>query len=421
MGSVLEMLEGLDKKHNEIIAEMTSLHAQIEADGGGSSEDDQRKWSELGTEAARIRERRDHLLDIEEHARAAEAQRVRFEPLLHKQTAEDVGDDVDKRITAFAKAGLPNATEWAPKAIEFSFMGSPYARMTYLDLVKGTAGAGGNLVPTGFLPTLFRVLTEQAAVRETNARVIRTDSGENMPFPKLLSVGAAVIVGEGQAIPESDPAFGQVTLGAYKYANMMQVARELLEDSAIDIPSLLGEIAAQQIADGQGPHLVTGTGTGQPQGVTNANVLGVQGTTLAAINYAQLIGLFTSVRSPYRRNGYWLMNDATLAQLWQIVDTTGQPLLRQGGANSPFDFEIFGRPVVLDPSMPTSGAQAPVILFGDFSRYYVIRDVDGIRFERSDDFAFANDLVSFRVIFRSDAKQAVNDAAGSAVKALRLT
>jgi HK97 family phage major capsid protein len=420
MGSVLEMLETLDKKHNQVVDEMTALHAKIEADPDAASDDDNAKWVELGKEAKRIRERSDHLLEIEEVNRAREAQRERYTPLLQTQNASDMGDDIDKRITAFAKAGLPNASEWAPKAIEFSFIGSPWAKMTYADLVKGTASAGGNLVPTGFLPELFRVLTEQSAVRQTNARTIRTDSGENLPFPKLLTTGAAVIVGEGVAIPESDPTFGQVTLGAFKYANLMQVSRELLEDSAIDIPSLLGEIAATQIADGQGPHLVTGTGTGQPQGVTNANVLGVQGSTLAAISYAQLVSLFTSVRSAYRRNGYWLMNDAVLATIWQIVDANGQPLLRQA-ANAPFEFSLFGRPVVVDPNMPTTGAQAAVILFGDFSRYYVIRDVDGIRFERSDDFAFANDLVSFRVIFRSDAKQAVNDTAGSAVKALRLT
>jgi HK97 family phage major capsid protein len=46
------------------------------------------------------------------------------------------------------------------------------------------------------------------------------------------------------------------------------------------------------------------------------------------------------------------------------------------------------------------GADAISIAFGDFSAY--IRDVRGVRFERSDDFAFGNDLVSFRAILRTD-------------------
>ena len=46
-------------------------------------------------------------------------------------------------------------------------------------------------------------------------------------------------------------------------------------------------------------------------------------------------------------------------------------------------------------------ANAKSIIFGDLSRYFV-RIAGGIRFERSDDFAFQNDLVSFKVIVRLD-------------------
>ena len=42
-----------------------------------------------------------------------------------------------------------------------------------------------------------------------------------------------------------------------------------------------------------------------------------------------------------------------------------------------------------------------------------IRDVQGVRFERSDDFRFANDLVTFRVLLRTDSKQILNGASGA--------
>ena len=47
------------------------------------------------------------------------------------------------------------------------------------------------------------------------------------------------------------------------------------------------------------------------------------------------------------------------------------------------------------------GLGAKSILFGDMSRYWV-RQVGGLRFERSDDYAFANDLVTFRALARLD-------------------
>jgi HK97 family phage major capsid protein len=62
---------------------------------------------------------------------------------------------------------------------------------------------------------------------------------------------------------------------------------------------------------------------------------------------------------------------------------------------------LLGRPVVIDPNVAAPGANAKSVVFGDFSAYY-IRDVRGVRFERSDDFTFANDLVSFRAILRTD-------------------
>ena len=41
------------------------------------------------------------------------------------------------------------------------------------------------------------------------------------------------------------------------------------------------------------------------------------------------------------------------------------------------------------------------VLFGDFSAYY-IRDVRELRVERSDDYTFNQDLVTFRALLRTD-------------------
>ena len=46
-----------------------------------------------------------------------------------------------------------------------------------------------------------------------------------------------------------------------------------------------------------------------------------------------------------------------------------------------------------------TGAQS--VAFGDFSQFFV-RLVGGVRFERSDDFAFGTDLISFRCLLRGD-------------------
>jgi HK97 family phage major capsid protein len=62
---------------------------------------------------------------------------------------------------------------------------------------------------------------------------------------------------------------------------------------------------------------------------------------------------------------------------------------------------LLGKPLVADPFMPAMAVGAKSILFGDFSQFFV-RLVGGVRFERSDDFAFGSDLVTFRAILRGD-------------------
>lgn len=58
-----------------------------------------------------------------------------------------------------------------------------------------------------------------------------------------------------------------------------------------------------------------------------------------------------------------------------------------------------------DPNMPAMAANAYSILFGNFARHYVTRDLVGIRFEASADYAFASDQVTFRALLRTDGKR----------------
>jgi HK97 family phage major capsid protein len=62
---------------------------------------------------------------------------------------------------------------------------------------------------------------------------------------------------------------------------------------------------------------------------------------------------------------------------------------------------MMGKPIYTDPFMPAIATGAKSIVFGDISQYFV-RLAGGVRFERSDDFAFNTDLVTFRALVRGD-------------------
>lgn len=270
------------------------------------------------------------------------------------------------------------------------------------DLTKGSSTAGGNTVPTSFYGQLWAHLIETSAIRQTRVRQIRTASGENLQVPKTTSHSSAALIGEGNTITESDPAFGQVTLGAFKYGLSIQVATELEQDTGVDLAGYLAMQAGRALANATGTHFVTGDGSSKPLGIVTASTLGVTGGdgVAGAFTSDNLIDLYYSVIAPYRINGEWLMSDGALKAARKLKDSDNQYIWAPGlTAGEPSI--LLGRPVFNDYNMAAPALDAKSVLFGDFSAY-MIRDVAGVRVERSVDFAFQNDLVTWRFLLRTD-------------------
>jgi HK97 family phage major capsid protein len=291
------------------------------------------------------------------------------------------------------------------------------------DLTTG-GGSAGAVVPLGFSGAFYMHMIATAAVRQTNAIVYTTSGGEPLKIPKSTADPTAAIVAEGVAITPNDPSLGSVTLGAYGYKEMVYVSRELIQDSDVDIEGILGRLLGRAIGTASGTAYVTGNGSSAPQGVNLTPVAGVNGTWANLIAGATgpdlLTDVYFSVNAPYRPLGFWLMNDATLAAVRKLKATDNSYLVQRDFSQAPGE-TIFGRPVVTDPNMVTGAGVKDSILFGDFSSYFAIRDVGGVRLERSDDFRFANDEIAFRAVLRTDSKQVLNDTGNAAVKAFHQT
>jgi HK97 family phage major capsid protein len=281
-------------------------------------------------------------------------------------------------------------------------------------LLTTTSGVSPGVIPISFLRTIREYLFLSSAIRRTNVTVLNTAGGEPLRVPRRTALPTAGIIGEGATKTESLPTFDSVVLGAYKYANLTQISEEFLQDEIGGVLNLLARDNAQAIGLANGAHMITGNGTTAPQGVVTALVAagGRQLTGAAtsgnvtAIAAEELIKIYHGVIEPYRQRAYWLMNDATVASIRGVREGSGATagnFLWQPGLQAGMPDLLLGKPVVSDPGVATMAASANAIVFGDFSGYY-IRDVAGFRFERSDDYAFANDLVTFRAVLRTDAK-----------------
>ena len=273
----------------------------------------------------------------------------------------------------------------------------------------GTDSEGGYLVPDEYEKTLVEALKEENIFRKL-AHVISTSSGDRK-IPVVASKGSASWVDEEGTIPDSDDAFNQVSIGAYKLGTLIKVSNELLNDSVFNLESYISKEFARRIGSKEEDAFFNGNGTGKPVGIFNATggaEVGVTAASATAITADEIIDLFYSLKAPYRKNAVWILNDATIKAIRKLKDNNGnylwQPSLTAGTPDT-----ILGRPVYTSSYVPTIAAGAKTIAFGDFS-YYWIADRAGRNFKKLTELYAANDQTGFVATQRVDGKLILPEA-----------
>ena len=273
----------------------------------------------------------------------------------------------------------------------------------------GTDSEGGYLVPDEYERTLVEALEEENIFRQM-AKVIKTSSGDRK-IPVVASKGTASWIDEEGAFPESDDSFGQVSIGAYKLGTMIKVSEELLNDSVFDLQSYISREFARRIGAKEEEAFFTGDGKGKPLGVLAAAggaETGVTAASATAVTADELMDLYYSLKSPYRKKSVWVLNDSTIKAIRKLKDGNGQylwqPSLLAGTPDT-----ILGRPVKTSAYMPVLAAGAKTIAFGDFS-YYWIADRQGRSFKRLNELFAATGQVGFLASQRVDGKMILAEA-----------
>ncbi|MBM6737753.1 phage major capsid protein [Faecalicatena fissicatena] len=276
-------------------------------------------------------------------------------------------------------------------------------------LQEGTDSEGGYLVPDEYERTLVEVLEEENMFRQL-AKVIRTSSGDRK-IPVVATKGTASWIDEEGAYTESDDSFGQVSIGAYKVGTMIKVSEELLNDSVFDLESYIAKEFARRIGAKEEEAFFTGDGSGKPLGIlaaTGGAETGVTAASSTAVTADELMDLFYSLKSPYRKKAVWVLNDSTIKAVRKLKDSTGQYLWQPSLVAGTPD-TLLGRPVKTSAYMPVIAAGAKTIAFGDFS-YYWIADRQGRSFKRLNELYAANGQVGFLGSQRVDGKLVLSEA-----------
>ena len=276
-------------------------------------------------------------------------------------------------------------------------------------LQEGADSEGGYLVPDEFERTLVKALEEENIFRKL-AKIIQTSSGDRK-IPVVTTHGSAAWLDEEEQLTESDEVFGQTSLSAHKLGTFIKVSDELLNDSVFDLESYISTEFARRIGSKEEEAFFTGDGSGKPTGIFAASGgadVGVTSAAAAALTADELIDLFSSLRSPYRKKAVWVMNDSTVKAIRKLKDGNGQylwqPALTAGTPDT-----ILNRPVYTSSYVPAIAAGAKTIAFGDFG-YYWIADRQGRSFKRLNELFATTGQVGFMATQRVDGKLILSEA-----------
>jgi HK97 family phage major capsid protein len=276
-------------------------------------------------------------------------------------------------------------------------------------LTEGTDTAGGFLVPEDVQTALIKKMATMAVLRSvasvyqtsrdiiTFMRVNYASAADDTTGSLFTQPGRVTATGE---VPSSSTVhrqtstvWGQVKIPVNTVMMSELISNDILEDSAIDLGTYIGESFAEAYSLYEENQFINGIGINAPMGLlalvdaTNGiESVNSGATTTPFYTYAGVLNIESELPPQYESNARWLGNKATYSFLRQIVTaTTNEPLwpvYAAEGGFGPRPGTLLGYPTLRSQFMPGSDTAGnyPLIL-GDFRGYYIV-DRIGLSIQR---------------------------------------
>jgi HK97 family phage major capsid protein len=249
-----------------------------------------------------------------------------------------------------------------------------------------------NTVGQSFFDQVFEI-AQLVGPMLTTSEVFNTASGENLVIPTVTATSTSGSVAAGGTIAESNPTFSSITLGAEKYAALVQVAQELVTDAGFNIDSYI----AQQL----------GTSLGlQANSVLTAKLAATAGSvvtgTATAATYENLVDLVYGIADGARALNSlgFMMSKTGIAAARKMKDGSGAFIFTESAVPGQ-PATLLGYPIYENSNIPAVGSATKSVLFGHLPSFKV-RVAGGVRVDQSADFSFNTDSTVYRGVIRLD-------------------
>ncbi|MBR5272747.1 MAG: phage major capsid protein [Clostridia bacterium] len=238
------------------------------------------------------------------------------------------------------------------------------------NLSYGITAAGTYAIPLGSNAPFKSALKEHSAFRGIANVYALKGSGNYLVAQD--STDWADWIGENEGIPVNDAAadFTEHPLGNYKIGVFCKFPDSFVLDAKFDIETHISRRLAKNFAKAENRAFTIGDGGKMPTGILADNGGADIGVTTKTLTYDDVIKLYFSVKSEYRKNGVWMMSDETVLALRTLKDANGNYVWDHSTGT------IFGKKIVINEYMPTIAVGNKPIAFGDFSYYDIVERAD---------------------------------------------
>lgn len=380
-----KVVDGYQAEARKLRDQSDEVVAKVTAEDRDFTPDEQKAIDEAQAKIANLQKRCETIRKQAELSRSMnEPGKPRTQPPERKP-----GDDTDEQrelkarygraYNRWLRSGMNDLTGEDRETLQRGYSALPQDDPEVRAMSAITGASGGFTVPQDFMASVEKGMKDYSGVLQSGPQIITTDRGNDLPWPTVNDT-----TNEGEQVEESiaqsagDPTgFGQTTMKAYLFSSkLITVPIQLMQDSAVDIEGLIGDMMAERLGRITNKRWTTGTGANQPQGIVTGSVAGKTAASATAVTYDELVDLQTSLDPAYGAKASWEFNNTTFGALRKLKDSDGRPIWQPaalsgmaGGAPG----TLLDKPYAINQHMANMASGAKSILYGDHSKYKIRR------------------------------------------------
>jgi len=323
--------------------------------------------------------------------------------LTFEETDEDVEEHmVTRKVARIARPGFRVRRE----GIEHGIIAHE------LRTLQTGTGAGSAAIGDLMAQQISERQRHVIGVRAGSARVVRTTSGNPIPFPTsddTANTGGNVPEGTPESTASVDPDTQLVTLGAYDHSSgIIRVSLDFLMDLVQqDAVEYIFRMGTERIDKRQNIVYTKGDGNGKPHGFITRGVSAMTSDAAGAIKAEEILDLMHALDPAYAtvENAEWHFNWKTCAAIKKVARVSQA---NKEGVEITYEAGRLGMPdrleshrCVINQDMDDIATENKALAYGDMGQF-VIRDVQDNYLIRMDERFGEFRQVGFLWIARSD-------------------